>query len=300
MRALITGAEGQDGHFLSWELRGRGHDVVMTALYPAPDDGHHGLDVTDAAAVEALIVEMMPDVVFHLAAVSSVTYAEQNPELAHAVNVGGVANVLTALARFAPACLFVNASSVEVYAPATAPLVEESPLGGSNAYARTKQKALELVRAARRAGAPATNAILSNHESALRGPQFVMGKIGRGVAAVVRGDQPNVVLGNLDVERDWSYAGDICHGMVRIAELGYVGDVILASGSTVRLEDVVRVAFAAGGIADWQAHVTTDAALVRSEGLVRRLDVTRARTELNWQATTPLETWVGDIVRAFL
>lgn len=299
MRALITGAEGQDGHYLTASLVSRGYDVVGTALLPE-DGSHQQLDVTDADAVREVINRYVPDVVFHLAALSSVAIAEQQPDLAHAVNVGGVAHVLAAVVDIVPKCLLVNAASVEVFAVTSSVIDERSPLGGGNVYARTKQQALELVRDARASGVRATNAILSNHESAFRGPQFVMGKIGRGVAAISRGEQDSITMGNLDVERDWSFAGDICEGMAAVADAQFVGDVILASGTTVRLSEIVAAAFRAVGIDDWQAHVHTDPALVRTEGQVRRFDVTRAATELGWHASTPVDAWVGDLVRAFL
>jgi GDPmannose 4,6-dehydratase len=142
-----------------------------------------------------------------------------------------------------------------------------------------------------------TNVLMSNHESPLRGPQFVTGKIARGVAAIARGDSQTLTLGNIDVQRDWSSARDIVRGMIQIMEQEFVGDVILASGFTRTLRDVVSAAFHSVGISQWLSYVVFDESLVRTEAAVRRLDVSRARTELGWVADTPLEVWIGEMVR---
>ena len=301
MRVLITGAEGQDGHYLSEMLTARGHDVIGGAVGQLPDnhplrmtgDCLH-LDVTDPKAVMHVVSMVDPTAIIHLAAISNVPFAEENPEATRHVNVAGVANVLDAIRAHNPNIQLLNASTVEVFSPTDGLVTEDSPLGGTSVYARTKQEALELTRSS---GLCVANVLMSNHESPLRGPQFVTGKIARGVAAIARGESESLTLGNIDIQRDWSAATDIVRGMICVLDRGFVGDVILASGITRALRDVVTAAFASVGITDWKSYVSFDESLVRTEAAVRRLDVSRARNELDWSASTPLEEWIGDMVR---
>jgi GDPmannose 4,6-dehydratase len=153
----------------------------------------------------------------------------------------------------------------------------------------------------RERGVPVSNAILSNHESPLRDERFVTGKIARGVAAIVRGELEFLTLGNLDVEKDWSAATDIVDGLARIAALDEPTDVILASGKTTALHELVAAAFNAVEIGSWPEFVRIDENLVRpAEPLNRSFDVSRALNLLGWSARIPAESWMGNMVKAAL
>lgn len=307
MKALITGAEGQDGYYLALELKSLGFEIHgSTISMAALPEGRsqmftvHELDVTDTKAVDALLIELLPDVLFHLAGISSVAFAQDNRELTFDVNVGGLQNILSSIKNHSPHTHLVNACSVEIFAPSEVIQNENSPLGGVNVYAESKQAGFLVVQDARADGLSASNAILSNHESPLRPDNFVTGKIAKGVAEISQGTRQEIVMGNLDVERDWSAAGDIVHGMVLLAQKRINDDVILASGTTTKLKDLVRLAFAAVGIENWQDYVVTDPALVRTEGRVRRLDVSKASRVLDWKASTTPEVWIAEMVHAHL
>jgi GDPmannose 4,6-dehydratase len=295
-RALITGAEGQDGSYLTEILSHRGVDITATALHPV-DARHIALDVTDAEAVKDLVAQVRPNVIFHLAAVSSTTVAQANPELAHSVNVEGLRHVLDAVKSAASDAHVINASSVEVFAPTSDLISEQSVLGGLSTYAKTKQEALQI---ARQSSQRVASVIMSNHESPLRGAEFVSGKIARGVAAIALGSASTIEMGDLTVQRDWSFAGDIVQGMVKVMDRRFTGDVILASGVTRPLRDLVAAAFAAVEIHEWIQYVRHSTDLVRSEASIRRFDVSRARGLLDWSADTPLELWMADMVNFHL
>ena len=149
----------------------------------------------------------------------------------------------------------------------------------------------------RDSGMKVTNAILSNHESYLRPDDFVTGKIALGVAKISAGLESKITLGNVDVEKDWSAASDVVHGLFKIAEKRFVGDVILASGTSTNLQDFIREAFAHVGILDWQSHLETDEALVRKgEARQIQIDPSKAAEVLGWRVTTPMSVWVGEMV----
>lgn len=307
MKALITGAEGQDGYYLAIELAALGYEVHGSAInddaWPTGRSDMfvtHQLDVTDSPAVTALVAQVRPDALFHLAGISSVAFAEEHRELTFQVNVGGLLNVIDAVANHSPDTHIVNACSVEIFAPSESAQNEDAKLGGVNSYAESKQEGFVIARQARERGISISNAILSNHESPLRPDNFVTGKIAKGVAEIYQGNREKLVMGNLEIERDWSAAQDIVKGMVLLAQKRINDDVILASGVTTKLEELVQLAFAAVGISDWESYVETDPALVRKEGRVRHLDVSKAHRLLNWTAATPPKEWIGEMVKSHL
>ncbi len=312
-RTLITGAEGQDGWFLSSLLRGT-DEVLGTVRDLAAVPPEHplaasgqlvALDVTDAAGVRALVHELEPDRVFHLAGFSSAGRSWVSPVECLAVNTGGVANVVQALHDLTgeqPGARLVVASSAEIFS-STSPLPfdERTPLGPSNPYGVSKAAAHQLVSAYRSHGANFANAILFNHESWLRGEDFVTGRIVAGVAAIVSGSADHIVLGNLQARRDWSFAGDVADALVAISELPAPGDWVVASGVSRSVADFAAAAFAAVGVEDWQRYVQVDSSLLRTgDAPEQRGDSSRLTAATGWRPRTEFDTWVGDMVRAAL
>ncbi|NBO26246.1 MAG: NAD-dependent epimerase/dehydratase family protein [Actinobacteria bacterium] len=232
---------------------------------------------------------------------TSVSASIQNPELTFAVNVGGTQNLLDALAINAPDSLFIHAASTEIYDAASGVISEDSSLAPRSPYAESKAVAYQAVIDARTQGLRATNAVLSNHESYLRSTDFVTGKIANGAARIKLGLQESLLLGNIDVEKDWSSANDIVNGLVAIAEQGFVGDVILASGRSTSLIEILENAFSYVGIENWQDFVRTESDLVRhGESKLIQIDPSYAAITLGWRATTPTEDWVGQMVQHHL
>jgi GDPmannose 4,6-dehydratase len=299
MRALITGVEGQDGYFLAKELSEKGYEVFGGYLYKPNleiDCNLIELDVTNLEDVKNQIQKAMPEVIFHLAGISNVAQAESNPELAKRVNVDGLENVIIA-AKVNPNILIVNASSVEIFKDSTGKITEDSEFGGSSVYAKTKLAAFELARFNRNQGTKITNAILSNHESHLRPTSFVTGKLADGVARISLGMESHIEFGNINVGRDWSSASDIVSGLVRISETNFVGDVILASGVTTTLIELIEISFNSVGIPNWQDYVVIREDLVRSESLIKEFDITKASKVLGWKPVSFANVWMTEMVK---
>jgi GDPmannose 4,6-dehydratase len=309
MRALITGVAGQDGTLLSAALISKSWEVFGTHLPSEVISSDHALfggnltilDVTNADQVSQVVQDVNPDVIYHLAGITSVSASIQNPELTFAVNVGGTKNLLDALSVHAPDSLLIHAASTEIYDAASGVISEASELSPRSPYAESKAVAYQAVIGARTNGLKVTNAVLSNHESYLRSTDFVTGKIANGVARIKLGLQESLPLGNIDVEKDWSSASDIVAGLIAIAEQGFVGDVILASGRSTSLIEILESAFAYVGIENWQDFVKTESDLVRhGESKSIRVDPNYAAEVLNWRATTPAKEWVGQMVQHHL
>lgn len=309
MRALITGVAGQDGTLLSAALVNNGWEVFGTHLssevVPTSHSLYNGnltaLDISDHDEVLRVVQEVAPDVIWHLAGITSVSFSIQNPVLTFAVNVGGTQNLLEAISKHAPESLFINASSTEIYDAASGVITEQSLLAPRSPYAESKALAYQAVIDSRAKGLRTTNAVLSNHESYLRSTDFVTGKIANGVARIKLGSQDSLPLGNLDVEKDWSSANDIVTGLIAIAEHEYVGEVILASGRSTNLLEILENAFTYVGIENWQDYVKTESSLVRQgESKSIRVDPGHAASVLNWRAMTPTQEWVGQMVQHHL
>lgn len=309
MRALITGVMGQDGTLLSAALINAGWEVFGTHLASEETPTNHplyngnlaALDVTDKDRVTEVVQDIAPGVIWHLAGITSISFSIQNPEFTFSVNVGGTQNLLDALAIHAPESLFIHAASTEIYDASSGVISETSTLAPRSPYAESKALGYQAVINSRAKGLRVTNAVLSNHESYLRSTDFLTGKIAKGVARISLGLQDSLHLGNIDVEKDWSSANDIVNGLIAIAERSFVGDVILASGRSTRLIEILEHAFAYVGIENWQDYVKTDSALVRQgESKSIRLDPSHAAKVLGWQAATPTEEWVGQMVQHHL
>lgn len=295
---LITGVTGQDGVYLARFLRARGARVVGAAPpHASPPElcaAYLGdidlvpLDICDADQVRRLIDATEPDEVYNLAAVSSVARSWDEPEATFAVNHAAVETLVRAVlelrGRTGREPRFFQASSAEVTGSAA-----HSP------YAQAKAAAEEVVREAReRDGLHACSARLYNHESPLRTAAFVTGKIARGAAEIAAGQRTELRLGNLDVSRDWGFAGDYVDAMCRMVAADEPQDLAIGSGTAHRLADLLAVAFAAVGIDDPTPYVVSDPDLVRpADTAVLVADPEPAAAALGWRATTSFE----DLVR---
>ena len=310
MHALVTGSAGQDGYLLSDALLKRGWNVtgsklkheILVSDHPLTSAQVVDLDVTDPVSVEKLIGQLKPDVVYHLAGITSVGFSIMEPELTKSVNVGGTRNILESMLKHGLTdTLVVHAASTEIYSDQGGVISETSDLGPRSPYGESKAEAFELCRTYGALGVKATNAILANHESFLRPVDFVTGKIANGVAQISLGLTSDLTLGNTDVAKDWSAATDIVEGLIFIGEQGFVGDVILASGVSTHLQDIIAEAFAYVGISNWQDYVKSDASLLRhGESRSIQIDPSLAFAELGWKASTPTSQWVGEMVQHHL
>ena len=304
--ALVTGVGGQDGILAARRLVGEGLRVVGTVRpgWQSPLsvylDGVEivELDLCDAEGMRRLVAEARPDEIYHFAGISSVRESWDDPDLVRRVNDDATGTLLAAVAEHVAEARVVLASSAEVFGPDMSGVVDEStPLAPASPYAESKVRVMERAAAARDAGGFAAAAVLFNHESAIRGRQFVTRKISRAVAAIAEGGTEPLVLGNLDVARDWGAAVDTIDALVRMARAEKPRDVLVATGRLRTIRELVDAAFAAGGIDDPWAYVTQDPALMRMADTPGRVaDITLARTWLGWEPTTTFDQLVSTMV----
>jgi GDPmannose 4,6-dehydratase len=311
-KAFVTGISGQDGTYLAERLLADGtevHGLVFTADSPSPyvPDAavlHEG-DLTDVDTTRALLLDLAPDEVYNLAALSSVARSWEEPAAAARINSAGALGLLDAVATLAGRhrdVRFVQASSAEIFGePATSPQDESTPIAPVNPYGVAKAEVHAAVGVRRRAGLHATSLILYNHESPRRPDRFVTRKITSTVAAIARGDADGLVLGNLAARRDWGWAPDVVDAMVRAARADSADDYVIATGRSHSVREFVAAAFARAGIADWEPLVSTDPAFVRPVDATELVgDASKARDRLGWAPTVTFEEIVGRMVDADL
>lgn len=314
-RAFITGIGGQDGSYLAEQLLAAGcevHGLVRThasiaagpAYVPEAVRLHVG-DVTDHAATRALLAEIAPSEVYHLAAMSSVARCWAEPELARAVNGDAAIALLEAVVEMSDSgrdIRFVQASSAEIFgAPSVSPQDESTPIAPTNPYGEAKAAAHLAVGEARAAGVHASSLVLYNHESPRRPQAFVTRKITRGVAAIARGKASELVLGNLEARRDWGWAPDYVDALVRAARAEDPDDYVIATGVGHTVREFVAAAFAAAEITDWEHLVRIDPEFFRPVDATELVgDASRARQQLGWAPTVGFTEVVARMVAADL
>lgn len=311
-RALVTGVGGQDGSYLAERLLADGLEVHALVLdderrppHCPPEVTLHVGDVADVEGTRRLVLDLAPDEVYNLAAISSVAQSWQEPDLVARVN--GMAPVgLLESARLlhdrGRDVRVVQASSAEIFGePARTPQDEDTPVRPLNPYGAAKAYAHLAVGVARQRGLHASSMVLYNHESPRRPEKFVTRKITSTVAAIARGRADRLVMGNLDSRRDWGWAPDYVDAMVRAARADTPRDYVVATGESHSVGDFVAAAFAEAGIEDWQPLVHTDPAFVRPADATDLVgDSSLARAELGWSPTIGFTEVVARMVAADL
>jgi GDPmannose 4,6-dehydratase len=308
LRSLITGVTGQDGWYLSELLREQGHEVFGLVtdgdLAPVPPEvkALHG-NLGDGASLAAALDAARPHEVYNLAAISSVAESWQHPERVADINGVGVVRLLHAARALAErtgqSVRIVQAGSAEIFGDSPPPQDEQTPIRPTTPYGAAKAFAHHAVGVYRSAGLAASSAILYNHESPRRPEHFVTRKITSAVARISSGSDEQLVLGNLDIRRDWGHASDYMRAMTMIAAHDEPADFVIASGTSRSVKDFVAAAFGYVGIEDWPRHVRIDPALVRpAEPFEQRGDPRRAHGVLGWQPKITFEALVAAMVDA--
>jgi len=306
MRALVTGVTGQDGSYLAEALVSAGHEVhgVVRDIGETVTAGvqSHRVDFTEEGGLAAVVSEVRPDVIYNLAAVSSVFRSWEEPTITARVNGLAVAELLAAARSLGEGIRFVQASSAEIFgSPETAPQNESTPVRPTSPYGAAKAYAHGLVGVYRGAGMHASSVILYNHESPRRPETFVTRKITAAAARISRGLQDRLALGNLAARRDWGWAPDYVEALRLAAGAEAPGDYVIATGVAHSVEDFVALAFARVGIADWRAYVDVDDTLLRAgDAPEQRGDAAKARRVLGWRPSHDFEQIVSAMVDADL
>ena len=269
-KALITGVTGQDGAYLSELLLEKGYEVHgvkrRSSLFNTSrldhlyEDPHvkdrryilHFGDLSDSLNIVRLIQEIEPDEIYNLGAMTHVKVSFDTPEYTADVNGTGVLRILEAIRMLGltKKTKFYQASTSELYGKVIeSPQNEDTPFYPRSPYAVSKMYGYWITVNYREAyGMFATNGILFNHESPLRGETFVTRKITRAVAKMALGLQDKLYLGNLSSKRDWGHAKDYVEAMWRILQHDTPEDWVIATGTTTSVRDFVRLAYREIGI----------------------------------------------------
>jgi GDPmannose 4,6-dehydratase len=314
---LITGVTGQDGAYLSQFMLEKGYRVVGLMRRSASSDviGERldwlGIrdrvelvdgNLTDLSSLIRVVQDCAPDEVYNLGAQSFVAASWRQPLLTGHVTGLGAANVLEALRIARPQARFYQASSSEMFGLVQAtPQTETTPFHPRSPYAAAKLYAHWMTVNHRESfGTHASSGILFNHESPLRGIEFVTRKITDGVARIKLGLARELPLGNLEAKRDWGHARDYVRAMWLMLQQETPDDYVVATGRTTSIRDFCRIAFGYAGL-NYEDHVTTRADLLRPAEVDFLLgDAAKARTKLGWQPTISLEDMAAEMVDADL
>lgn len=333
--ALITGVTGQDGAYLAELLLSKGYEVHgikrrsssfntgrIDHLYQDPHETdlrlklHYG-DMTDSTNLIRIVQEVQPDEIYNLAAQSHVQVSFETPEYTGNADALGTLRLLEAirLLKLTERTRFYQASTSELYGLVQeVPQSETTPFYPRSPYAAAKLYGYWIVVNYREAyGIHASNGILFNHESPIRGETFVTRKITRAVAAISQGFQDRLYLGNLDAERDWGHARDYVEGMWLMTQQDKPDDYVLATGEKRSVREFVEIAFAEVGMTiRWEGEglnergynaangallVEVDPRYFRPTEVELLLgDASKARTVLGWQPRTSFAQMVQEMV----
>ena len=333
--ALITGITGQDGAYLARLLLGKGYIVHgvkrrsssfntsrIDDLYVDPHTPtvnfflHYG-DLTDSTNIIRIVQETLPDEIYNLGAQSHVKVSFETPEYTANSDAMGALRILEAIRilKLEATTKFYQASTSELYGHVReTPQSELTPFYPRSPYAAAKLYAYWITVNYREAyGIHASNGILFNHESPIRGETFVTRKITRAVAAIHHKLQNKLYLGNLDAMRDWGHARDYVEGMWRIVQHEKADDFVLGTGEMHSVREFVEIAFAKTGVSvEWSGSgldevgknaengevlVEIDPRYFRPTEVESLLaDASKAKRLLGWSHTTSFEELVDEMM----
>ncbi len=337
--ALITGVTGQDGAYLTRLLLDKGYRVHgikrrsssfntsrIDEIYedphvPDPQLTLHYGDLTDATNLIRIVQETQPDEIYNLAAQSHVAVSFETPEYTANSDGIGTLRLLEAIRILGleKKTRFYQASTSELYGLVQeVPQRETTPFYPRSPYAAAKLYAYWITVNYREAyGIHASNGILFNHESPLRGETFVTRKITRAAAAIALGRQDRLYLGNLDAQRDWGHAREYVKGMWMMVQQDEGDDFVLATGETTRVRQFVEWAFEDAGIAlEWRGQGAEEQGFCRQTGALRVAvdpryfrptevdlligDPSKAHQKLGWRHETSVRDLAREMVAADL
>ena len=325
-RALITGITGQDGSFLAELLLGKGYEVFGFARrdsWVKPNCASHLAprlamlfgDMAEGIDISSAVVDSQPDEIYNLASQSRPGESWTRAPETLLVNGLGAIRLFEAVRHHRPEARIYHASSSEMFGQAVvSPQNEQTPFNPVNPYAAAKVYAHQMVRIYRGSyNLYIASGVLFNHESERRPLHFVTQKIAYGAACASLGiaDSPDLnemgrpivqagklALGNLEISRDWGYAGDFVRAMWLMLQRGKPDDFIIGTGKLHTLRDLCETAYGSVG-RDWRESVVSDPALVRPLDAGRMLaDPSKARAELGWEPTVSFREMVGKMVAA--
>ncbi|MDF3033641.1 MAG: gmd [Alphaproteobacteria bacterium] len=329
--AFITGVNGQDGAYLSQLLLEKGYQVHglirrastnnterLKGVEKNPDFILHYGDMTDASNLIRLIGQLRPEEIYNLAAQSHVAVSFETPEYTANADAIGPLRLLEAIRihNLTDTVRYYQASTSELYGKVQeVPQTETTPFYPRSPYAAAKLYAYWVTINYREAyGIHASNGILFNHESCLRGETFVTRKITLGVASIVHGSKDPISLGNLEAKRDWGHAKDYAQAMWMMMQQPAPDDYVIATGEAYTVREFVSAAFEAADIPISWAGTGKDEVAIRLDTNEKVVvinpaffrptevdllmgDPTKAKTRLGWKPTISFQDLVAEMVR---
>jgi GDPmannose 4,6-dehydratase len=316
-RALITGVTGQDGAYLSQFLLRKGYEVYGVIRRSSASDVMDaklrwlGIEkdvrlidgnLTDISSLVRIMRCVKPDEIYNLAAQSFVKASWSQPLLTGAVTALGAANVLEAMRLEAPGARYYQASSSEMYGLAQEPIQSETtPFYPRSPYAVAKVYAHWMTVNYRESyNLHTTCGILFNHESPLRGIEFVTRKVTDGVARIRLGLAKELGLGNMEAKRDWGHARDYVEAMWLMLQQDQPDNYVVATGRAITVREMCNIAFRYAGL-NANEHVVIRKEFFRPAEVHSLLgNPSKAKTKLGWQARTSIEDMIHEMVEADL
>ena len=312
-RALITGITGQDGAYLAEFLLERGYEVhgmVRRASsdrferieHLRPKLHFHQGDLLDQPSIARMVDEVRPHEIYNLAAQSFVPTSWSQPLLTGEFTGLGVTRVLEAIRQIDPSIRFFQASSSEMFgAVRQEPQNEQTPFWPRSPYGVAKVYGHQITVNYRESyDIFACSGIMFNHESPLRGIEFVTRKVTDAVARIKLGLATEVGLGNLEAHRDWGFAGDYVRAMWLMLQQERADDSVIATGVSHSVQELVDIAFGHVGL-DWRKHVRLDPAFLRPAEVDHLIgDASKARETLGWSPSVSFDGLVRMMVDADL
>ncbi|HMK62264.1 MAG TPA: GDP-mannose 4,6-dehydratase [Acidimicrobiales bacterium] len=312
-RALITGITGQDGSYLAEFLLEQGYEVVGMVRRSSTVNFERiahiqdrvtlvAGDLLDEVSLLGILREHQPQEIYNLAAQSFVQTSWSQPVLTGETTALGVTRLLDAIRMVCPESRFYQASSSEMFGKVhEVPQNERTPFYPRSPYGVAKVYGHWITVNYRESyGLHASSGMLFNHESERRGLEFVTRKVSHSVARIACGLDDKVLLGNLDSQRDWGFAGDYVRAMWLMLQQDEASDFVVATGQTHSVRQLCEVAFTHVGL-DWAEHVVVDERFLRPAEVDLLVgDASRARSVLGWEQTVDFEQLVAMMVDADL
>jgi GDPmannose 4,6-dehydratase len=312
-KVLITGISGQDGSYLAELLLNQGYEVHGLVRRAALEEPHKKLwrifpiinDITlHTGSLEShtglfeVVRNVEPDYIYHLGAMSFVSYEFEDEYHTLTTNLGSTHTLLSAVQKFIPECKFYFAASSEMFGLAQkAPQSEETPFNPRSVYGISKLAGFHLCKAFREnKGLYTSSGILFNHESPRRGGEYVTQKIVSQAVAIKRGQVKELKLGNLDAKRDWGHAKDYVIAMQKMTELEKADDFVISSGITHSVRDFCQKAFACLDL-NYRDYVVSDPLFFRpSEKIPLCGDNSKAKKILGWVPTHSFNSIIEEMI----
>jgi GDPmannose 4,6-dehydratase len=312
-KALITGIVGQDGSYLAELLIKKNYEIHGLVTDGQMSDHRrrwrikgveqqiklHVCELVEEAQVDQILAQIQPNEIYHLASNVDPKVVFEEEIATFDINFRATINLLRAIVKIKSDCKIYCAGSSMMFGDVQeSPQSEKTPMNPTTPYGIAKVAAFHFVRMYREAyGVFACTGILYNHESPRRDARFLPRKISKAVAQIKSGRLDKLTLGDIEIKRDWSYAGDVVESMWLMLQAEQPNDYVIGSGELHSIRELLEIAFDYVGL-DWRKFVVKDESLIRTIEYVNLCaDPRMARADLHWQPKVKFRELIIDMVR---